>query len=233
MEESDGRSLGPGRGRCSRRRWVLGSTLVALGEETEGVDLLDEVAHACPPTEPKPQDQYPHHHKRVHHVDRCPARKEEWWFFRCVLIKAYKERRCKIRGSSKRKIHIYNKRIEAYLSGSSALVGQHVRRGGNDVDGEADQKCTDGGVDGTEEGEDDGQEPDGYDHRQPRYSSQAYALGAVHPDHLLPNEVQGSTCKAEGDELPMHMQQYKCSPALRKGTEKGKNRGNEWYELGE
>lgn len=61
--------------------------------------------------------------------------------------------------------------------------------GGDDVDGEADEERSDGGVDGTEEWEDDGQEPDGDDHRQSRRRTLAQALALVHPNRLLPHKV--------------------------------------------
>lgn len=60
-------------------------TLVALGEETKGVHLSDEIDHAGPPAESKPHHQHPHHHERVHHVHGGPARYEEGWLLRGVL----------------------------------------------------------------------------------------------------------------------------------------------------
>ncbi|URD82061.1 C-terminal domain phosphatase-like [Musa troglodytarum] len=76
-----------------------------------------------------------------------------------------------------------------------------MRQSGNDVDGEADEESAHGGVDGAEEGEDDGQEPDGDDHGKPGEGAQADALGVVHSDRLLPHEVQRGAGEAEGDEL--------------------------------
>lgn len=61
--------------------------------------------------------------------------------------------------------------------------------GGDDVDCEADEQGADGGVDRTEEGEDDSEEPDGHHHRQPRHRPDADALGVMHADHLLPHKV--------------------------------------------
>ena len=40
-----------------------------------------------------------------------------------------------------------------------------MSEGGDDIDGEANEKRTDRGVDGTEERKDDGQKPNGYNHR--------------------------------------------------------------------
>lgn len=39
--------------------------LVALGEEAEGVDLVDEVGDARPPAEAEADHQHPRHHERV------------------------------------------------------------------------------------------------------------------------------------------------------------------------
>lgn len=46
---------GVGRRRGKRRRRAL----VALGEEPERVDLVDEIGHARPPAEPEPNHQHP------------------------------------------------------------------------------------------------------------------------------------------------------------------------------
>lgn len=54
-----------------RRRRRL--ALVALGEETERVDLPDEVGHAGPAAEPKAHNQDPSHHEGVDHVHGRPA----------------------------------------------------------------------------------------------------------------------------------------------------------------
>nr|GMC95374.1 hypothetical protein BHM03_00036115 [Ipomoea batatas] len=58
----------------------------------------------------------------------------------------------------------------------------------DDVDGEANKEGTNGRVDGAKEGEDDGQEPYGYDHGQPSQGPHANASRVVHPYHLLPHE---------------------------------------------
>lgn len=47
--------------------------LVALGEEAEGVDLADEVGHACPAAEAEADHQHPRHHERVDHVRARPT----------------------------------------------------------------------------------------------------------------------------------------------------------------
>lgn len=94
------------------------------------------------------------------------------------------------------------------LSGGGLAVGEYVGGGGDDVDGEADKKCADGRVDGPEEGEDDGQEPYWYHHRQPRQCSEADALRVVHADHLLPHEIQRRARKSERDELRVQCRIY-------------------------
>lgn len=47
--------------------------LVALGEEAEGVDLVDEVGDARPPAEAEADHQHPRHHERVYHVRPRPS----------------------------------------------------------------------------------------------------------------------------------------------------------------
>ncbi|BAS83226.1 Os03g0244650, partial [Oryza sativa Japonica Group] len=79
--------------------------------------------------------------------------------------------------------------------------GDHVREGGDDVDGEADEEGADGGVDGPEEGEDDGEEPDGHDDGEPRGGALEEAAAVVESDELLPDEVERRAGEAEGDEL--------------------------------
>lgn len=51
-----------------------------------------------------------------------------------------------------------------YLSSSGWFEGEDVSEGGNDVNGEADKKRSNGGVDGPKEGEDYGEKPYGDDH---------------------------------------------------------------------
>jgi len=58
-----------GGARRERRRRAL----VALGEEAEGVDLADEVGHACPAAEAEADHQHPRHHERVDHVRARPT----------------------------------------------------------------------------------------------------------------------------------------------------------------
>ena len=79
--------------------------------------------------------------------------------------------------------------------------GEDVRQCRDDVDGEADEQRADGGVDGPEEGKDDGQEPDGHHDGQPSQRALEDALGVVHPDHLLPHEVERRAREPERDEL--------------------------------
>lgn len=71
----------------------------------------------------------------------------------------------------------------------------------DNVDSEGNQKSTDGGVNRTEEWEDDSQEPNWNDDRQSSQCSQANAFGVVHSYHLLPNEVQRRARKSKCDEL--------------------------------
>ena len=76
-----------------------------------------------------------------------------------------------------------------------------MSNGRDDVDGEAHEKGSHGRIDRTEEREDDGQEPY-WDHdRQPSKCPKAYALSVVHPDHLLPHEVEWCARESECDEL--------------------------------
>lgn len=41
-----------------------------------------------------------------------------------------------------------------YLTSGGRSVSEHVSEGGDDINGEANEKRTDGGIDGTEKGED-------------------------------------------------------------------------------
>uniref|UniRef100_A0A5K1AXQ6 Uncharacterized protein n=1 Tax=Nymphaea colorata TaxID=210225 RepID=A0A5K1AXQ6_9MAGN len=166
------------RRRCvGRRQWqrrgdLLGRrTLVALGEEAEGVDLVHEVGHAGPPAEAEPHDQHPPDDEGVddEHADP-PA------------------------GEPRRPLH-------GVLSGRGRPEGEHVGEGWNDVDGEGDEEGADGGVDGAEEGEDDGQEPDGDDYWQPRHRPLADALRLMHSYQLLPYEIQRRAREPERYEL--------------------------------
>lgn len=88
-----------------------------------------------------------------------------------------------------------------YPTGSGLSVGEHMSEGGDDVDGEANKKRSNGGVDWTKEWEDDGQEPYRDHHGQPSKRPQAYAFRVVHPDHLLPHEVERRARKSKCDEL--------------------------------
>lgn len=74
-------------------------------------------------------------------------------------------------------------------------------QGGDDVDGEADEERSDGGIDRSEEREDDGEEPDGDDHRQSSCCSLAQTLAFVHADCFLPHKIQGRACKSKCYEL--------------------------------
>lgn len=69
-----GRECRGGDGGGGRERWRR--TLVALGEQAEGVDLVHEVGHARPPPEAEPHQQHPHHHEGVDGVGACPPAHE-------------------------------------------------------------------------------------------------------------------------------------------------------------
>ena len=68
VAEAAGERQGGGARWQGRRR-----ALVALGEEAEGVDLADEVGHACPAAEAEADHQHPRHHERVDHVRARPT----------------------------------------------------------------------------------------------------------------------------------------------------------------
>jgi hypothetical protein len=63
----------------------FGWALVALGKEAEGVNLLDEVVHASPPSKSKPDHQHPYHCECVHCIHGRPAAKEGWKLLRRIL----------------------------------------------------------------------------------------------------------------------------------------------------
>lgn len=54
-------------------RWAL----IALGEEPESVDLVDEIVHASPPSKAKADYQHPNHYKCVHYKHESPVGEEE------------------------------------------------------------------------------------------------------------------------------------------------------------
>jgi hypothetical protein len=57
-------------------RWAL----IALGEELERVDPLDEVCHAGLAAESEADHQDPSQYERVNHEHPQPARQEGWGF---------------------------------------------------------------------------------------------------------------------------------------------------------
>jgi len=67
-----------------------------------------------------------------------------------------------------------------YLASSRRTESEHISQGRDDVDCEANKEWPNGGVDGSEEGENDGQEPNGDDHGQPSSCALAHALAIVH-----------------------------------------------------
>ena len=79
--------------------------------------------------------------------------------------------------------------------------------GGDDVDGEADQKGADGRVDWPKERENNSQKPYGNNHRQPHKSPQTQAFCVVHSNHFLPHKVQRRTRKPKRYEL--HVQSFR------------------------
>lgn len=66
---------------CSSRGW----TLVALGEKTKCVNLLDEIGHTSPPSQSKANHKYPYHYKCIQYVHGCPAWEEDRRFLNCIL----------------------------------------------------------------------------------------------------------------------------------------------------
>ena len=88
-----------------------------------------------------------------------------------------------------------------YLSGGGRFEGEDVSEGGDNVDGEANEKRPDGGVDGAEEGENDGKEPNRDDHGQSCRRALAQALALVHPDQFLPHEIQRRARKSKCNKL--------------------------------
>ena len=80
------------RRRRQRRPGVrLRRALVALGEEPERVDLLDEVGHAGPAAEAEADHQHPRHHERVQHEHPRPARQKRRRLLRCILLHRIQE----------------------------------------------------------------------------------------------------------------------------------------------
>lgn len=88
-----------------------------------------------------------------------------------------------------------------YPTSGGLPIGEHMREGRDDVDGEADKKGPDGGIDRAEEREDDGQEPNRDHDREPSECPKANALCVVHPYYLLPHEVERCARESECDEL--------------------------------
>jgi hypothetical protein len=70
---------------CVHPRWAL----VALGEEPERVNLLDEVCNAGPAAEFKADHQDPSHYEHIHHEHPRPARQEGRGLLYCVLQKKH------------------------------------------------------------------------------------------------------------------------------------------------
>ena len=66
-------------------RWGRRLALIAFGEESERVDLPNEVRHASPSSKPEPDHEYPRHHKGVQCVHSDPARHEERRLLRRIL----------------------------------------------------------------------------------------------------------------------------------------------------
>lgn len=114
----------------SRRRWAL----VALGEEAEGIDLVDEVGHAGPTAQPESHHQHPPDHEHVQQVGSDPTSGEPRRRLDGVLqaliyfstIWLFYLNYNGIRNEEKR-----------YLASFGGTEGEHVGEGGDDVDGEA------------------------------------------------------------------------------------------------
>lgn len=95
--------------------------------------------------------------------------------------------------------------LNVYLSCRGRAEGEHVSQGRDDVHSEANEEGTNSGVDRSEEGEDDGKEPDGYDNRQPCKSTLTHAFAFMDPYRLLPHKIQRCACKPKSNELqPQH-----------------------------
>lgn len=74
---------------------------------------------------------------------------------------------CKVNLWLMNDVYIWRLRI-LYLSGRGWFEGEHVGKGRDNVNGEADKKRSNGGVNGTKEGEYNGQEPN-WDHHWQSY----------------------------------------------------------------
>lgn len=51
-------------------------TLITLSEDSKSVNLVYEIEHAGPPSEPESDNQYPNNHKDIHGVCACPTSKK-------------------------------------------------------------------------------------------------------------------------------------------------------------
>lgn len=59
--------------------------MVTLREQSKRVNLMYEVCHARPSTEPESNHQDPHHHKHIHRVRPYPPPYELRWLLHCIL----------------------------------------------------------------------------------------------------------------------------------------------------
>ena len=64
----------------------MGLALVALGEEPERVDLLDEVGHASPTSESESDNEHPNYYECIHHIHGSPAWHEKGQLLCCILF---------------------------------------------------------------------------------------------------------------------------------------------------
>lgn len=112
---------------CSNRcsRWAL----ITRCEDTEGVNLLNEVGDASPSTPANADHNNPYHNEYVDEVDSSPTGQKE------------------------------GRLLNRILAGCCTAVHDHVSDTGDDVDGESNQKGSNGGVNGSEEWECNGEEP--------------------------------------------------------------------------
>lgn len=96
----------------------------------------------------------------------------------------------------------------AYLTGSRRSEGEHVSKSRDDVNGEANEERSNGGVDRAKEREDYSQKPDGNNHRQSCSCPFAQALTFMHSNGFLPHKVQRSASKSKCNELQELQRKY-------------------------
>jgi len=91
-----------------------------------------------------------------------------------------------------------------YRSERGLAEVDHVREARNYVHSEGDEQAAHHGVDGAEEGKGDGEEPDGQQDGHSAGRPKQHVIGLVHPQDLLPHEVQRRHRKPHRDKLQEH-----------------------------